>query len=72
MIWSAETVRSLFALFIESTAVLPPEVQERLRAGDGTAAGRARLIADYIAGMTDRFAIAEHRRLIGQQAASVA
>jgi dGTPase len=26
-------------------------------------AGRARAVADYIAGMTDRFAILEHRRL---------
>jgi dGTPase len=25
--------------------------------------GRARAVADYIAGMTDRFAILEHRRL---------
>ena len=27
------------------------------------AAGRARAVADYIAGMTDRYAILEHRRL---------
>ena len=26
-------------------------------------AGRARVVCDYIAGMTDRFAIEEHRRL---------
>jgi dGTPase len=26
-------------------------------------AGRARAVADYIAGMTDRFAILEHQRL---------
>jgi dGTPase len=26
-------------------------------------AGRARAVADYIAGMTDRYAILEHRRL---------
>ena len=25
--------------------------------------GRARIVADYIAGMTDRYAILEHRRL---------
>jgi dGTPase len=25
----------------------------------------ARIVADYIAGMTDRFAIQEHKRLIG-------
>jgi dGTPase len=29
----------------------------------GTAA-RARVVADYVAGMTDRFALGEHRRLI--------
>jgi dGTPase len=31
-------------------------------ARDGMA-GRARMVADYIAGMTDRYAILEHRRL---------
>jgi dGTPase len=69
---AAEIVRSLFTLFMESTALLPADVQERLRSGDGAASGRARLIADHVAGMTDRFAIAEHRRLTGQPAASVA
>jgi dGTPase len=27
--------------------------------------GEARAVGDYIAGMTDRFALAEHRRLVG-------
>jgi dGTPase len=27
--------------------------------------GQARVVADYIAGMTDRYAIAEHERLLG-------
>jgi dGTPase len=40
---------------------MPQEFVERA-AGDATA-GRARVVADYIAGMTDRFAIAEHERL---------
>jgi dGTPase len=31
-----------------------------------TAEQRARAAADYIAGMTDRFAIAEHRRLFDE------
>ena len=35
---------------------------ERWEAEQG-AAGRARAVADYIAGMTDRYAILEHRRL---------
>ncbi len=34
----------------------------RLEAALGPA-GRARAVADYIAGMTDRYAILEHRRL---------
>jgi dGTPase len=33
------------------------------RAGPQEGAGRAQLVCDYIAGMTDRFAIDEHRRL---------
>ena len=34
-----------------------------LEAGSGMA-GRARAVADYIAGMTDRFAFQEHARLL--------
>jgi dGTPase len=34
----------------------------RLELSQGPA-GRARAVADYIAGMTDRYAILEHRRL---------
>jgi dGTPase len=44
---------------------MPTEHQQaarRFEATDGEA-GRARAVADYIAGMTDRYAILEHRRL---------
>ncbi|HTB40379.1 MAG TPA: hypothetical protein VK777_25035 [Reyranella sp.] len=40
---------------------LPPPWRERAEQA-GTQA-RARLVADYIAGMTDRFALDEHKRL---------
>jgi dGTPase len=40
---------------------MPAEFSEPALAGDGPR--RARVVADYIAGMTDRFAIAEHERL---------
>jgi len=40
---------------------LPAEWQEGLAGLDD--AGRARHIADFIAGMTDRYALAEHARL---------
>jgi len=50
-------VSELFAALLSDTRLLPPEFQEQ--AGEGA----PRAIADYIAGMTDRYAILEHRRL---------
>jgi dGTPase len=58
-------VRELFEAMLGDVDLMPTEHQDiarRLEAGDGRA-GRARAVADYIAGMTDRFAILEHRRL---------
>ncbi len=54
-------VRELFAHYRAQPSDLPAEWQEGL-AGAGEPA-RARRIADFIAGMTDRFALAEHARL---------
>jgi dGTPase len=51
----------MFDLFISEPEVLPAEWFERQRGCD--TGGRARVICDYIAGMTDRYAIEEHRRL---------
>ena len=51
----------LFDLFAAEPEVLPTEWFERARERDD--AGRARVVCDYIAGMTDRFAIEEHRKL---------
>lgn len=50
-------VRELFACFFENTGLLPNEFQEYAEVD------KARAVADYIAGMTDRFAIREHRKL---------
>jgi dGTPase len=55
-------VRELFELYTGDTSTLPDEFKELADAGDK--AGRARVVADYIAGMTDRYAIAEHERLL--------
>ncbi len=55
----------LFGLFLREPDVLPDEWLQRAdakSAQDGEA-GRARVVCDYIAGMTDRFAIEEHRKL---------
>jgi dGTPase len=51
----------MFALFLAEPEVLPAEWYGR--AADLDEPARARLICDYIAGMTDRYAIEEHRRL---------
>jgi dGTPase len=51
----------MFQLFLAEPDVLPTEWYARVEGRDE--AGRARLVCDYIAGMTDRFAIEEHRKL---------
>jgi dGTPase len=51
-------VRRLFKAYFSDPSAMPPEW-----AAKADAQGRARAVADYIAGMTDRFAIAEHARL---------
>jgi dGTPase len=56
-------LRDLFGLYMEETDVLPPNWFVRTEGADMTK--RARVVCDYIAGMTDRFAIEEHRRLFG-------
>jgi dGTPase len=56
-------VRDLFRRFIEEPQALPGEWQEGLAQGGETRL--ARRVADYIAGMTDRFALSEHQRLFG-------
>jgi dGTPase len=48
-------VRELFTAFLSDSRLLPPDYQRR--------EGQARAISDYIAGMTDRYAMREHRRL---------
>ena len=51
----------MFRLFMAEPDVLAPEWFDRIHGQDE--ATRARTICDYIAGMTDRYAIEEHRRL---------
>ncbi|MDH4124632.1 MAG: deoxyguanosinetriphosphate triphosphohydrolase [Gammaproteobacteria bacterium] len=56
-------VRELFLAYSGDIQCMPEEFCNRARPLD--AAGRARVVADYIAGMTDRYAIAEHERITG-------
>jgi dGTPase len=58
-------VTDLFNAFMEDLLLMPDEhraAAQRLESRHGPA-GRARAVADYVAGMTDRYAISEHERL---------
>jgi len=57
-------VRDLFDHYVAHTADLPAEWHEGLDASD--AAARARRVGDYIAGMTDRYALVEHAKYFKQ------
>jgi len=54
---ASRLIRDLFAAFTSEPKLLPPEFQGRAKAD------LARAVCDYIAGMTDRYAILEHRRI---------
>jgi dGTPase len=58
-------LQQLFEAFFGDVNLMPTEHRDQaLRAEEAHGAGgRARTVADYIAGMTDRYAILEHRRL---------
>ena len=53
-----QVICDLFAHYSQQPQSMPPEFAERT--------DKARAVADYIAGMTDRFAVREHTRLTGQ------
>lgn len=60
----AETVvQALFAAFTAEPARMPAEWSSDLASDDTVRIGRR--VADYIAGMTDSYALVEHRRLFG-------
>ncbi len=63
---AARVISELFEVFMNDPRLLPPEPAHHtqvLEEAQGTA-GRARAVADYIAGMTDRYAIKEYNRLL--------
>ena len=63
---AGKVLEDLFAGFMADVARMPPEHRDAALALEGRAgkAGRARAVADYIAGMTDRYAFQEHARLL--------
>jgi dGTPase len=55
-------VKELFAVFLDDIRLMPDEFQARALQ-EASQMDKARAVADYIAGMTDRYAIKEHQRL---------
>jgi dGTPase len=62
---AARVVTELFNAFFDDARMLPDEARERVAALEAESGerGRGRGVADYVAGMTDRFAIAEYERV---------
>ena len=56
---AVQVLRELFEIYMNDPTRLPPDFAD--------SADHARACADYIAGMTDRFALREHERLTGQR-----
>ncbi|MEX8191812.1 deoxyguanosinetriphosphate triphosphohydrolase [Comamonas guangdongensis] len=59
-----QVVRDLFAAYMVEPERMKPRFVQRAREADGVSA-RARVVADFIAGMTDRYAAREHERITG-------
>ena len=56
-------LKDLFKTYMTDVSKMPPQFSATAKSQDEP--GRARVVADYVAGMTDRFAIAEHERIMG-------
>ncbi len=61
-----QVVRELFAAYMQQPQAMKPVFAQRW-AGARSGSECARVVADFIAGMTDRFAVKEHERLTGQR-----
>ncbi len=67
----SHVVEDLFHLFLDNPQCLPQEWQDQILSVSGTLntskklikQRHARVVLDYVAGMTDRFALLEHKRL---------
>ena len=60
---AAAMVAEMFALFMDDPARMPQDWAEEAA---GAGQSRARVVSDYISGMTDRYAIERHAALTGR------
>lgn len=68
---ASSIITTLFEAYRKDPGLLPPDLQHKLAQQGGANAGgepRELAVADYIAGMTDRFAITEYERISGSPA----
>ncbi|QIL81615.1 deoxyguanosinetriphosphate triphosphohydrolase [Diaphorobacter sp. HDW4A] len=65
MALAQQVIRELFAIYLQTPSEMPPAQAAQALAGDELK--RARVVADFIAGMTDRYAGREHERLTGSR-----
>lgn len=61
-----QVVHDLFAAYMVEPERMKPRFVQRAQAAD-TLGERARVVADFVAGMTDRYAAREHERITGLQ-----
>ena len=61
----SDVVRELFPLFLNNPNLLPKHWARQIEEAGQDQTKIARMVADYIAGMTDRYALGEHNRLLG-------
>ncbi len=59
-----QVVRELFAAYLQQPSMMKPRYALRAQQA-GSAAMQARVVADFVAGMTDRYAAKEHERITG-------
>lgn len=62
---AALIVEGLFEGYMATPELLPEEWHEALSPASGAPTATARIVSDYLSGMTDRFATQEYQRLIG-------
>lgn len=61
MTWKAQKIIStLFSIYMNDTKLLPAKYQQLIQTNSQDNSHKARVIADYIAGMTDRYAMREY------------
>src|ERR1700730_15645937 len=63
---AGQIVRNLFTRFFAAPDLMPEEWALSAAKDDAGEVRRARIVCDYIAGMTDRYAVAEHRRFFDE------